>query len=110
MSTTFNGTAACTCANFRGSVLGPDHEAERVADLIVQGFGQMDASRIVWAPELLAVAPSPVAPWDIAGWVRAQLVARLPWLRLEAGAAHPGAVWAFCILAAVCVLVAGGRL
>lgn len=69
----------CTCAHFRGT-LGPDIEAERVAELVAAGWSQRGASLLVWAPELLDER-APLTRWTVAEWVRGQLLARSPWLR-----------------------------
>lgn len=76
-----------------------DADVQRLRDLIGQGIEQPAASRIIWAGD-----PAPTDPALVAGWVRRQLVGRLPWLRLESGEVGPGAVWLGCLALTVFVV------
>ena len=99
-------SAPCTCTAYRRALnLAPDADSERVAAMVAAGIGQWQASRAVWGGEPLP----PLTPAEVPGWVRLKTALRFPSLRMEAGSAESLPVALFCLLAAVCVVVAAVR-
>jgi hypothetical protein len=95
----------CTCANYRGKTLGPDHDAERVAAMVTAGIDQWAASRAVWGGE----PPPPMTAADVPAWVRLVTAVRLPWLRLEAGAVSDSLViYLGCLFTLAAVVASAG--